>query len=250
MALAMLKVAKEQGITAIATTPHYVPGSDDDATIALHQSQLDSIGKQSDVQLMLSREVRVNASLMSETSYIDLTYGGKGKYILLELASQEAPSYLERLLFTLRLDNIIPIIAHPERNMALLREPKKIVELLAAGAHMQLTTSSISGGLGPTIQSFSKAMLQHGLVSFVASDAHNLTTRPFTDWEPALNSLSEMGLSEEEVDRITTHNPQAVFESTGLEPLELSPAQEKAFLEMASPNRMAGQTKRKRFFFF
>ncbi|HET6511227.1 MAG TPA: CpsB/CapC family capsule biosynthesis tyrosine phosphatase, partial [Candidatus Kapabacteria bacterium] len=59
MSHAMIEVAREQGITAIATTPHYVPGSDDDATIELHQLRLDAIGKQEGVELMLSREVRV-----------------------------------------------------------------------------------------------------------------------------------------------------------------------------------------------
>jgi protein-tyrosine phosphatase len=250
MSHAMIEVAREQGITAIATTPHYVPGSDDVATIELHQSRLDAIGKQEGVELMLSREVRVNASLIARTSFVDLTYGGKGKYILLELATQEVPSYLDRLLFTLRLDNIIPIIAHPERNMALLREPKKIVDLIAAGAHMQLTTSSISGGLGPTIQDFSKAMLQSGLVSFVASDAHNLTTRPFTDWEPALEAMRLMDLTESAIERMCTSNPQAVFSSEALEPLEVGDAQEKAFLQSSSTIGTLTQAKRKRFFFF
>jgi protein-tyrosine phosphatase len=132
----------------------------------------------------------------------------------------------------------------------LLREPKKIVELIAAGAHMQLTTSSISGGLGPTIQDFSKAMLESGLVSFVASDAHNLTTRPFTDWQPALAAMRSMDLTESMVDRICTSNPQAVFSSEALEPLEVEDAQEKAFLESASPRGTLTQAKRKRFFFF
>lgn len=246
----MLDAAREIGITGIATTPHYLPGSDDVSTIAHHQEQLDSVGQRHGIQLMLSREVRVNASLLAQTSFVELTYGAAGKYILLELASQEAPSYLERLLFSLRLDNIIPIIAHPERNMALLREPKKILELITSGAHMQLTTSAISGALGPTIQSFSRAMLDHELVSFVASDAHNLTTRPFTDWQPALLTMKAWGSNERMIERVSTSNPQAVLDSLPLEPIELSPAQEKAFLESASPERNHGPTKRKRFFFF
>lgn len=250
MSTAMIEVARKQGITAIATTPHYVPGSDDLSTIEFHQSRLDSIGRQQGVTLMLSREVRVNAALLAQTSFVDLTYGGKGRYILLELASQEAPAYLDRMLFTMRLDNIIPIIAHPERNMALLREPKRILELVACGAHMQLTTSSISGGLGPTIQAFSRAMLESGLVSFVASDAHNVTTRPFTDWQPALDSMQDIGMAHEAITMMCTTNPQAVFDSKAIEPLEISPAQEKAFLEQASPQRSLGETKRKRFFFF
>ena len=134
--------------------------------------------------------------------------------------------------------------------MALLREPKRIVELISAGAHMQLTTSSISGGLGPTIQSFSKAMLETGLVSFVASDAHNLTTRPFTDWQPALDAMRAMSVGEGVIERICKTNPQQVIGSIALEPLEVGHAEEKAFLETASTERSLGLTKRKRFFFF
>jgi protein-tyrosine phosphatase len=249
MALAMLDVAAEEGITAIATTPHFVPGADDARTLDLHAERLASLGEHS-VRFKLSREVRVNSSLLERGSYRDLTYNGEGKYILLELATQEAPGYLDRLLFSLRLDNITPIIAHPERNMALLREPRKIVELVRSGAHMQLTTSSISGNLGPTIQRFSQAMLEHRLVSFVASDAHNLTSRPFTDWRPALSTMTEIGLDSGDIDRISSRNPQAVFDSVDLPHVEVDAALEQAFLRSASAPISLGQKKRKRFFFF
>jgi protein-tyrosine phosphatase len=250
MSLAMLEEAKRQGITAIATTPHFVPGSDDQSTLGLHQARLTSIGIASGIELMLSREVRVNASLVSQSTFGELTYGGKGQYILLELPSNEVPTYLDRLLFTLRLDGVIPIIAHPERNMALLHDPRKVIELLRAGAHLQLTTSSISGGLGPTIEAFSASLLTNRLVSFVASDAHNLTSRPFTDWAPAIETMHTIGLTEQEVAKMTTTNPQAVFDSIELSPLDLVPAVEKAFLNSASNKPGAAPTKRKRFFFF
>jgi protein-tyrosine phosphatase len=250
MSLAMLEEAKRQGITAIATTPHFVPGSDDDSTLELHEARLASVASKSGVALMLSREVRVNASLVSRTTFTDLTYGGQGKYILLELPSSEVPTYVDRLLFTLRLDGVTPIIAHPERNMALLHDPKKVIELVRGGALLQLTTSSISGGLGPTIQAFSESLLKNGLVSFVASDAHNLTTRPFTDWAPALETMETIGLTEAEVEEMTTTNPQAVFDSRELAPLDLVPATEKAFLNSASNKAVQAPAKRKRFFFF
>lgn len=250
MSLAMLDVARKQGITAIASTPHYVPGADDASTLDLHRERIASLGSQHGIALMLSREVRVNASLLSQSSFTELTYGGEGKYILLELPASEAPSYLERLIFTMRLDGITPIIAHPERNMALLHEPRKILELVRAGAHLQLTTSSISGGLGPTIQSFSESMLKNGLVSFVASDAHNLTSRPFTDWSPALDALTNIGLNEQEVALMTSSNPESVFNSGELRPVELTLDSENAFLNFASAKVASAPKKRKRFFFF
>lgn len=250
MALTMLDVAAEQGITAIATTPHFVPGVDEEQTLELHADRLASLGSHAAVQVKLSREVRVNSSLLTRGKYRDLTYNGEGRYILLELAPQEVPSYLDALLFSLRLDNIVPILAHPERNMAMLREPRKVVELLRAGAHMQLTTSSISGGLGPTIQRFSEAMLKNRLVSFVASDAHNLTSRPFTDWPPALAAMQDMGLDSQFIDDITTRNPEAVFNAADIGTIEIEVAQEQAFLSSASAPMSFGQKKRKRFFFF
>ena len=47
------------------------------------------------------------------------------------------------------------------------------------GALAQLTTVSLNGGLGKKLQQVSLQMIEHNLVHFIASDAHNVETRPF-----------------------------------------------------------------------
>lgn len=249
MSHAMIEEARALGITAIATTPHFVPGLDSKETISLHQERLSTVASPK-VKLMLSREVRVNTALLARESFGDLTYGGKGKYILLEMPSQEAPTYLEKLLFSMRLDGIVPIIAHPERNIALIHDPKKVIDLIRGGAHMQLTTSSISGELGPTIANFSKAMLMTEMVSFVASDAHNTSTRPFSTWSSCLQAMDDLGVGQDRVEASTTTNPQSVFDSAPIPAVELSRENESRFLALARGNKIFGEKKRKRFFFF
>jgi protein-tyrosine phosphatase len=246
MAEAMIAEAKSFGVTAIATTPHFVPGADDTSTIEHHSRQLKLV-KPGDTQLSLSREVRVNSALLAQQTFTELTYGGAGKYILLELPSREVPGYLEQLLFNVRLDGITPILAHPERNFALIQNPRKLIDLVRAGMHLQLTTSSISGELGPTIESFSKALLKADLVSFIASDAHNVTTRPFSTWGPCLDTMHELAI---EGDPMTTTNPRAVFDGKPIPPVELTREQERSFLDLMKSPKNLGEKKRKRFFFF
>jgi protein-tyrosine phosphatase len=255
--LAMIRQAKAAGVTAILTTPHIRANPADRPVHEIHKQSFAALrdahasSDVRDVQIQLGGEVRVTGDTLRIIDDPIFTSGERQKSILLELSSQEVPSYFPQVIFEFRLRGITPIVAHPERNLAVLKRPKYALDFVRQGALLQLTTSSVNGELGPTIESAALAMLRAGIVSIVASDAHNLTSRPFSSWnrtKTVINELPNAGPTM--FDQVCTANPQAIFEGRDTEPIDVSDEMEKILLANFTGVEAKQKEKRKRFFFF
>src|SRR5690606_16961407 len=73
---------------------------------------------------------------------------------------------------------IVPMIAHPERNKAVMRSPDAIEPFVREGCLLQLTAASVCGWFGPRCHDTAHELLRRGQVTAVATDAHNLRHRP------------------------------------------------------------------------
>jgi protein-tyrosine phosphatase len=89
------------------------------------------------------------------------------------------PRYTEQLLFDVQLRGFTPIIVHPERNAEVMENPDKLLNLVKKGSLTQVTAGSLSGHFGKKIQKFSMQLIEANMAHFIASDAHNTTTRSF-----------------------------------------------------------------------
>ena len=87
--------------------------------------------------------------------------------------------------------NIIPMIAHPERNRDIIRKISKLQPFVDAGCLLQLTASSLVGNFGPHSEQCAKSILDKGWVTILASDAHNLHKR-LPEIEPGRAVVEEM----------------------------------------------------------
>ena len=74
------------------------------------------------------------------------TWEGK-KVILAEFPHSQIPVGSSNLVRWLVQHDILPMIAHPERNRALQANPGKLEPLLADGCLIQLTAGSLTGNL-------------------------------------------------------------------------------------------------------
>lgn len=181
----MARKAVEAGITHIFATPHhfnekYVNVKSDiiDRAVSLNESfQLENIP----LTIHLGQEVRIHRDIFSSLEKEEiLTLDDYGTYLLLELPSGRVPTYTREVIYELLLKGITPIIVHPERNKELIENHKLLFELVEEGALTQLTSGSIIGNFGKSIQSFSKKIIEHNLAHFIATDAHNIGSRGFT----------------------------------------------------------------------
>jgi protein-tyrosine phosphatase len=182
-AIAMARAAVKEGITTIIATPHHKTGSYDNpkpSIIAL-AAQLNDAIKQHNLPLTVlpGQEVRIHGDLLKSLEANELMTLADTSYLLIEFPPDHVPRYAEQLLFELQLKGVIPIIAHPERNIEIVEHPDRLYQLVKRGVLTQLTASSVSGHFGKNIKKFSLQLIEANLAHFIASDAHNTTKRPF-----------------------------------------------------------------------
>jgi protein-tyrosine phosphatase len=97
--------------------------------------------------------------------------------MLTEFAPDTSPEGFSEMLQGILSLGYIPLVAHPERYLAVNRMPQLVVPWLDMGCHLQLTGGSIMGDYGKTVQRTAAFLLQHDLVACIASDAHGLHRR-------------------------------------------------------------------------
>ncbi|MGG0844871.1 tyrosine-protein phosphatase [Peribacillus simplex] len=179
----MARKAVEQGITNIIATPHYNRGiyENDKEKVLEETRKINRVLDDLNIPLKVwpGQEIRISDELMDDYDNNKIMGLNGSQYILLELPSNHVPRYTERLIYDLQMKRMTPIIAHPERNLEILKNPRLLKELIWKGAYSQITAGSITGKFGWRTKRFSKFLVHSGLTHFIASDAHNVGNRGF-----------------------------------------------------------------------
>jgi protein-tyrosine phosphatase len=196
----MAKMAVAEGITHIVATPHHNNGqySNSKQQIIAKVRELQEALQKENIPLTIlpGQEPRINGDILQDYENGNLlTINDFGKYVLIELPSNHVPRYSEKLLFDLQMKEITPIIVHPERNQEIIENPDILYQLVKRGACTQITASSITGHFGKKIKKFAFDVIEANLTHFIASDAHNVTTRPFRMQEAYEMIEKELGVS-------------------------------------------------------
>lgn len=212
LALAMARYAVEEGIVRTVMTPHIQPGSyDNDITSIqnVYHSFKEALQRENiPLQIDMAAEVRVCAELPILINQGKVPFLGEWQgmqIILLEFPHDHMPLGADKLINWLLDRNILPLIAHPERNQGIMRKPAKIKPFLEMGCLIQLTAGSITGLFGDDSQKCALFYLEQDMVTIIATDAHNLHKR-----KPSLQAAREFLLpsyGEDAVNNLMSINP-------------------------------------------
>ena len=97
------------------------------------------------------------------------------------------------------MNGILPILAHPERLLPIIKNPKYAYRFVQMGASLQVNAGSLLGIFGDSVKKCAQELLEHDLVHFVASDGHDIRSRSIS-LKKAYNLVSsQYGLSKAEV---------------------------------------------------
>ncbi len=182
-AVAMCRLAATRGCEEMVATPHQRHPrwwNEDRPRLERLIRELQSrVGPSP--RLHLGAEIRIHSELLEEVEALPggglLPLAGS-RYLLLELdRAGMGPDPFE-IVHELAVEGWQPIIAHPELYPWLLAEPWLAERLVELGARLQVTGMSLTGGFGRRAQVACRELIDGGLVSFVASDAHGLASRP------------------------------------------------------------------------
>ncbi|MGY6553173.1 MAG: tyrosine-protein phosphatase [Wenzhouxiangella sp.] len=175
--LAMAQIAVNDGIQTLFATPHHFNGVYSNPRAAVIEQvgllRLALAEAGIPLQVLPGAENHIVPELpdaLAEGSA--MTLGNFGKAVLVELPVHTVPSSTEEILERILAQNIVPIIAHPERNTYLRQHPERLAEWIGMGCLAQVTGQSCTGLFGPAVREAAHHMVTRGLIHFVASDAH------------------------------------------------------------------------------
>ena len=135
-------------------------------------------------------------------------------YLLVEFPARELPRSARAVIHELIVAGVTPVIAHPERNLALASNLQDLDQLVALGARTQITAASVAGDFGAGPLAAAERIIDAGLAHVIASDAHSLNRRP-----PALLKARQRVAARwgEELARTLFDVNPAVFTSVAVE---------------------------------
>lgn len=177
VSLRMLEIAAAQGITHVACTSHANDRATDELD-RLYQSvflQVKNAAKQSriPVELMLGAELMVGSNIMQIMPFAMATYGGAGKYALIEFHTETPYEIILNVVKSFRRKNIWPVIAHYERFARAQRTADQPQAMRDAGAVLTMDAGSLVGQFGNALGKRAKQLLAWDCIDILASDAHN-----------------------------------------------------------------------------
>lgn len=180
-AVAMCRLAAEDGCGTVVVTPHLRRDEWPDvspARIAAAVAALQAaVGPAP--QLLAGAEIRVDSELLADLDAPGklLPLGGS-RALLLELDPWGLGPDPVELARELRLAGWIPVVAHPEHTPFLGEEAGLVERIVEAGARLQVTAASLLGEAGRWARERARELVDAGLATLVASDAHGVDWRP------------------------------------------------------------------------
>jgi protein-tyrosine phosphatase len=180
VSLEMLRAAAHDGIKAVVATPHILGNLEFAREREIIRKFLDLRQRVKEegipVHLYLGSEIYIEPNL--DLDHRIATLANNGRYFLVEFPMQGIPVFAAERFFEMMVEGKTPIIAHPERNAAILLDPKKAYEFVRRGALLQINAGSLIGRFGDRVREVAEKLLAARLVHFVATDAHDTNSRP------------------------------------------------------------------------
>ena len=180
--IALLRMAEENGTTDIIATPHVIDVSTTLTWDAIRR-HVENLQKEADkenikINIYPGAETELNWDLLEliREDHSRFCLAGS-RYLLMEMPSLMLPPHLEEIIYELQLMDIVPVLAHPERQMQLMEQPEKLLDLLQKGCAAQSNGGSVIGVFGPRVQHNVEQLLEQKVIAFMGSDAHNLRHR-------------------------------------------------------------------------
>jgi protein-tyrosine phosphatase len=175
-ARALARRAAEDGVTAIAATPHVrsdYPTQPDEMERGVLRLREDFVEQGIQVEVLHGGEIDLGSlGSLDDDDLRRFSLARSERYLLLEFPYSGWPSGLEETVYRLGLRGFTVILAHPERNRMVQADPARLGESVRLGALVQVTAASVDGRIGRSSQKAADRLLESGLAHVLASDAH------------------------------------------------------------------------------
>lgn len=214
--LDILEEARKVGFTKIIFTSHYM-----EEYFTVNSAERNKIlceinnTKTVDIDLYLGNEIFLTDNIISLLNNKEAVSLNGSRYVLFELPFNAKPMNLMDIIFKIQSNNIVPILAHPERYSYFYKTPEIYEELVDKGVLLQLNYGSFDYQYGSRASIVAEKLLKANLAHFIATDVH----RPMTLYKeiPRIIDYLNKLVGEEKVHQLTTINPGLVIEDKEIE---------------------------------
>jgi protein-tyrosine phosphatase len=218
--VAMARMAVEDGITHVSCSPHANSqyNFDRERYEGIAQELRERLAKEGvplTVGLGCDFHMSYDNVQAALADHVPYTINGKG-YLLVELPDYGVPRGLTETFYNMQVAGITPILTHPERNPTLQADPSRLVSWLRGGLLIQVTAGSVIGKMGKSAEKMAHQLLANRWVHFLATDAHNTSSRP-----PRMSDarkVVEKKYGREYAHALCVDNPLAAYTGAALPP--------------------------------
>lgn len=174
--LSIFSSAEAEGIKGIFATSHYIRGryENDFDLIKGKVKELNSIvdSKGINIKVFPGQEVMLDGH--TDEYYREGIINGfnESKFILVEFKLLDNPLDALDEIYELKLLGLEPVLAHVERYVEFIKEPKLINEFINEKIFFQVSSGSYFGKYGKDVQKQSRLLIKNGVVDFLGGDTH------------------------------------------------------------------------------
>ena len=206
--LFLLKQAEQDGVTELITTPHFMKNGEfrmKAPELVQRFNELKQAYK-GPIKLHLGNELYIHPDLPELLEKGEVLTLAESETILVEFPFQNYRDEYDEILYELSLKYRI-IIAHPERYRYVQEDPNFCLRWLNEGYLLQANQNSL---FKKETKKVLVPMIEHGFISFAASDAHN-EHRPCVLSEAREFLAEEFG--EQFAVQLTQENPEKILKN-------------------------------------
>ena len=223
-AIRLCRSLAEDGITTVVATPHQLGRYDRENSAERIRQAVTDLGavlvdEQIPLDLLPGGDIRVDERLEQLLDRGEIgTLADTGRYLLLELPHELFVDPVREIEMLLKRD-VQPIMTHPERYRYLHGSVSRPQEWVEAGAAIQITAGSVLGDFGQRAYDHAWQLIRAGLVTLIATDAHDAEQRP-----PLLTAALDLLVQQvgyEAARTIAVDNPLRVIEGAPLRTMQL-----------------------------
>ena len=219
--LAMARMAARDGTDTIVATPHYRDMELERQSPWMVRDLADTLNAalRSDSAQRNAPSVRIFTGMTNrlDTSLPDLVDAERAitlnrtSFLLVEPPFNRAPSYIEDVIGRLLTQRLVPILAHPERNIEFQRRPKRLQGLVNDGVVVQIAAGSLTGQNGAGAKRAAEQFVRRGIAHVVASEMHAVQAPRSPELSDAFNVVAELVDEQDAIDLFET-NPDMLVQ--------------------------------------
>ncbi len=205
--------AVENGVSKIVATPHYKfeVYNTDSKLIRKHVDMLNTMLKSSNIpcDILYGSEIMITSDAIQKLLDKELFTLNETRYALIEFSLNRRFVGMSKIINKLLSNNIIPIIAHPER-YPYFEDVTPLIKYVEMGALLQIDIASLDGHYGKSVKKTAIKLLKHRLVHLWGSDSHRVNVNIYSKLDSCFEIMKKY-LPAEMVNEVVYVNPQKVI---------------------------------------